>query len=406
MRSERFSFVMSMSAGFALVASSAEAAGFYIREQSAKAQGASYAGFASSARDAGYAFANPAALSRVEDIEISGSLSAIIPDTDVVTEAVGEFSIDGPQGTEFAPSAAAAFRFNDSVVFGVTVNSPYGLSTDYKSANPLVWPGATDGIESSLLTIAVTPMIAVQLTDGVALGAGFIVEYADARLTSFSGVDVATIEGDDVAFSGAIGALIDVTDDTTIGISYRGGVGHNADVTATSAAFGRFSGPATVKLNLPGVASVGVTHQATPDFAIMAEVQWQKWSDFDELAFVNKATGVNFVTEAQNYDDSFFVALGAEYAFSDALTLRAGAAYDETPTSDKFRTVRVPDASRWWLSMGLSYEIGDRFTIDAAYSAVILDDADVTLRNPPFNGTTVSYDTIAHIFSIGGSLRF
>jgi long-chain fatty acid transport protein len=64
----------------------------------------------------------------------------------------------------------------------------------------------------------------------------------------------------------------------------------------------------------------------------MGELQWQNWSVFDAISVRSPALGINGATP-ENYDDAFYVAVGGEYDFTDDLTVRLGAAWDQTPTS-------------------------------------------------------------------------
>ena len=68
---------------------------------------------------------------------------------------------------------------------------------------------------------------------------------------------------------------------------------------------------------------------------------------------IQSSCGINFenpkqpsVVDPENYRDTSFVALGANYRLTDRLTVRAGTAYDETPTQSRFRDFRVPDGDR------------------------------------------------------------
>ena len=61
------------------------------------------------------------------------------------------------------------------------------------------------------------------------------------------------------------------------------------------------------------------------------------------------------------------VCSGGSYKYSDKLTLKAGCARDNTPVQDDYRTARIPDADRNWLTIGAKYEAGQDWTIDAAY---------------------------------------
>ena len=159
-----------------------------------------------------------------------------------------------------------------------------------------------------------------------------------------------------------------------------------------------------------------MVQELTDDFRVMGEVQWQNWSVFDKIDINVPAIGLS-QQDQQNYDDAFFVAIGGEYDVLNDLTVRVGAAWDQTPTNDDIlagqinpgatnRTVRVPDEDRIWLSIGGTYEMNDHMSVDIGYSYLFaLEDPVVGVRNAA-PGTTVTYDGGAHIFSVGGSLKF
>jgi long-chain fatty acid transport protein len=161
------------------------------------------------------------------------------------------------------------------------------------------------------------------------------------------------------------------------------------------------------RFDLPEVASFGVIQSITEDVRVMAEVEWTGWSAYDRVLITDKATGAVVQDDPQNYDDSLMFSFGAEYDWSDRLAVRAGVGFDETPTSDAFRTVRTPDSNRYWLSAGASYEITERVGLDVGYTLIIMDDTVVTLRNgpPQVRGQVVDYeDGMVHL--LAANLRY
>ena len=65
------------------------------------------------------------------------------------------------------------------------------------------------------------------------------------------------------------------------------------------------------------------------------------------------------------------VALGGEYQYNDALKLRSGVAYENSPIQNATeRTQRVPDVDRLWLSAGATYEWSEKITFDLGYSHI------------------------------------
>ncbi len=300
-----------------------------------------------------------------------------------------------------------------------TASSSASASTRPSASRPSTSPtstGRADGITSHLQTISISPTVAWQPIPELTVGAAVNVLYADARLTRgtnlAAGVPGLNLDGDDTTVGFGVGALWRPTSGTTIGLAFQSGYDLNLTGNAESAAVpGIFDVAADAEL--PATVSLGVKQAITDDIRVMGEVQWQNWSVFDAIDIDIPAFGpAGNVPDPQDYDDAFFVAVGGEYDVTDTLTLRAGAAWDQTPTEDPDvaagfygRTVRVPDEDRIWLSIGASYDIGESITIDAGYSYLFaVDDPVVALRTVP--GGTVVYDGGANIFSLGGSFRF
>ncbi|MEL6793777.1 MAG: outer membrane protein transport protein, partial [Pseudomonadota bacterium] len=160
-------------------------------------------------------------------------------------------------------------------------------------------------------------------------------------------------------------------------------------------------------ISLPMKISAGLRQELTDDLALLAEFEWANWSEFSEIQVnVPALAPNNDLSEPTDYKDSIFVAVGMEYDWDDALTLRAGVAYDETPTQRASRSLRIPDADRIWASVGFSYEVSEAMKIDAGYSVVFFEDSDLTIMNGPAAGTIIDYAGQTHIVAIGGTYRF
>lgn len=168
---------------------------------------------------------------------------------------------------------------------------------------------------------------------------------------------------------------------------------------------------ATAAPDLPAMASLGISQRLGRRWTLLGEVQRTGWSSFDALnvAFANPNQAPVVTAEAS--DDSWFVALGVDHAWSEQLALRAGIAFDQSPVGDDHRTPRVPDSDRPWLSVGASWKAADGFALSVGYSHIIPDDAAIAHRasDPEslFRGdldarTSASIDIVA----IQASLRF
>lgn len=391
-----------------LMAASVSAGGFALRERSTHAQGASFAGATAAAADVTYSLFNPAALSRVEHFEGGFGTSVILPDIKG-TAVNGQTQKPGVIG--IVPSTALGYRLNEDFVIGLGIYSPFGLTTEYDAD----FIGAFDGKRSELISIAVQPSIAFDLSDDLSVGIAGAVIYNDPQLTTITGFDPVTgapqetkLDATEFEFSGSIGALWQVTDDTRIGVAYHTGY----DIT-TGGTLSTFNGatpiqlPGDASISLPSSASIGIHHQVNDRLALMGEFEWANWSEFDEIRVdVPALTPNNNIGEVTNYKDSIFVSVGAEYKYSDQWTFRGGVAYDQTPTQLNGRSIRIPDGDRIWASLGVSYQVNEAMRLDAGYSAIFFMDTEARLLNGPAAGTLVDYGGQTHIVSIGGTYRF
>jgi len=374
----------------------ANAGAFQLNERSTKAIGASLSGSVSAASDVTFANFNPAALKTVTNFEVGGSFAVIMPKSDGVTSS----AIPGFNGVAYdadrigyVPSLALGYRLTDDVVIGFSTYSPFGLRTVYKTL-----PVIADAHTSELRTVVFAPSISYDVLDNLTIGGSIDILYADARLTNAA----VLLDGSDYDVGFSAGLLFEPVDGTQIGAAFHSGysLGIDTDVASPRLPPG-LTGVAST--SLPMWVQLGVTQDVTEDLRVMVEGRWFDWSAFDSIV-VTTPIGT-LPADVQNYQNSFFVAGGAEYDITDQFTIRGGIAWDQTPTQDGFRTPRVPDEDRLWLSVGGSYALSDDISIDLSYSYLhSLNDPVVTLRNVP--ATTVTYDGGAHIFTVGGTFKF
>lgn len=408
-------------AALGAAAGEASAGAFMIREGSARTLGSAMAGRTAGDDDVSLALHNPASLRGVDNFAASLGAAGIFGsgEGDVGSGAPGVPPLDrrsDPNQAAVVPSLALGWRASEDLVLGFAFDSPFGLATEYDDD----FVGAFDGVRSELITLTATPMAAYDVVDGFTLGAGVSVQYAYAELSQrFASGEVSDVSGDGVAWGVTVGAIVEPTTTTRIGVNFQSGFDHDLEgdfgsgyvvPTGLPAPFPPaldFSGDTgRAAFELPALLSVGVRQEITDDLRLLAEVEWSQWSRFDDIVITNTDKDV-VIDDDQNYENSFFVALGAEYDATEALTVRAGVAYDETPTTDADRTVRVPDGERLWLSAGLSYALTERVSVDAAYTYINVFDTSVRLDRGPSAGRRVDYqDSQVHVVGLNVGYRF
>lgn len=375
-----------------------QAAGFALIEQNASGLGNAYAGQAAAATDASTIFFNPAGMTYLPDGQVVLAGHLIRPEVKfngTVTPDIGGGNGGDAGDLAFVPNAYVAYRLTPDVYFGVGLNAPFGLKTEYDPA----WKGRTQAIKSEVKTVNLNPSIAFKLSETLSLGAGVSVQYAEATLTSATnGAGLATVKGDDLGWGYNLGALWQLSQDTRIGLAYRSEVEQDlgGDVAFSTAVV--LNGPVNAELTLPDSAALSLFHKFDSRWELLADITWTGWSDFKELRIVRTNGQVLGTPTEENWDDTYRYSLGANYHLSERLTLRSGVAFDPTPVSDTFRTARIPDEDRTWIAFGAQYRFSSKTAIDVGYAHMFVKDAAVDKTE---NGLALTgrYDAAIDILS-------
>lgn len=300
------------------------------------------------------------------EVEISGLFTPPgAPPGTVVPAQAGNVSDDA-----YLPYLYAAKRINDHLVLGFGAYTTFGLKSDY----PLGFSGRTIADFSELVSINLNPALAWRIDEQWSLGVGYDALYADGTLTSTvpSGLPTLDLAGDDWGHGFHAGVLFEATDKTRFGLNYRSKIHLNLEGRAVSV-IPAFNGPATLSTELPAVVEFSAVHDIN-DWSIHGDVMWTDWSAFRQLApRIAGAPAQPPVTE-ENWKDSWRFALGTTWRATETWTFRAGVAYDRAPVGEANLTLRIPDADRFWLSAGFSWEFSPCWTLDFGYVHIFADD--------------------------------
>jgi long-chain fatty acid transport protein len=396
-----------------LLSTSAYATGFDLREFSASSLGTSYAGAGANGQHASTMPFNPALAGWVDDFDISVSATGVVP------TATGDFttattSFGNPTGGTTAPSSiiskaivpdiAIRKRLTDQFSVGVSLTVPWGLMTKYSDT----WAGRYYATKSELMTYNITPVVAYQPVPELSIAAGLQVEYISGNLSKaidfgLIGCSVncshyppppgmpffnvlpghddgyVALKANNWAYSYILGVAWKPNDNLSLGLSYRGKIDHKLSGTETytldAGGVGAFfnayvptqtflNSAATAKITLPSVVNVSTRLRVDDKWTVMATVDWTGWSSFKQLLILSAQPHNSADLTTFGWKDSWFGSIGAEYKADDQWTLRAGTAYDETPTPSGAATPGIPDSSRIWLSGGIGYRLSDDMDLD------------------------------------------
>lgn len=403
--------ILALGIAGALAAGNAHGAAFQLKENSAKGLGRAFAGSASAPDDVAIVANNPAGMRLLDGRQFQFDLSTISFSAKYQggggryagpTGAGQGLPISGGNGGDagkIAPLPAAYFHLpfgeNDNMHFGASLTVPFGFETKYDRD----WVGRYLGTKTKLEAIDAALAFSYDVNPYVSFGASVFAERLNIDLAGAMDLGAALygkvpgftpgsadaynrIKGNNTAVGYTLGGLFSIDENTNIGLTYRSQMDHKIDdgsarftadttsgqqalaVLQSQGLFVNSKGKATVKL--PASATISFTHRFEGPWSVMADVTRTGWSKFDKVN-VNLDSG-QVLPLSFGYRDTTFASIGADYRLNDTLTLRGGVAYDQTPTTVEHRDVRVPDNSRKWLSLGLSWKPSERIEYNVGYT--------------------------------------
>lgn len=360
----------------------ANASGFALREQSATAQGLSYAGAASGSGGLSSIYWNPATITMKPGWQSEWHASLILPTGDI-TPLDGTAPVLlplGPSGdfgqSAIIPSSYTSYQVNDRIWIGLSSSAPFGLAT---KSGP-VWAGQTYARTTKVASFNLNPIVGLKINDWLSIAAGPALQYADltVRRALAPGLNPPSlsVELDDVDIGFTAGVNITPWAGTSLGVGYRSEIRHDLTGDLTTS-LSTVKVPVELRVDTPSMLSVGLSQEIGWGWSIHAGYEWTNWSTLKVPQLVGPA-GV-LEPFPLNWDDSHFFSLGVEYQVLPQWVLRAGVAYDTTPMSVAERNPRLPDNDRLWASVGVGYKWSDKLTFDLSYSHLFIDKAAINI---------------------------
>ena len=407
----------------------ANAGGFSLyTESSAAAIGNFAAGVAAEGADASIGWYNPAGLVLIKEQQVLLGGVGVFPSTKLTGTTTNTTinplgppnfpfsqSFNGLQSAKEAlvPSLHYALPLGERATFGLSIVAPFGLSTVYPSTSPLRYAATLSQFE----TYNVSPEIGGKLTEHFSIGAGLDLQYATVKFNSMTGAPGVVHEfgpefpptitdsqsyntGNSFGVGFHAGAMLMLNENhSRIGFNYQSAMRHQ--FSGQSLLTGNLADPtfeildpvdtgnpnASYKtdmllsnnISLPNVITLSGYQDVNEKLALLGSVVYSGWSLFKTISLNNVAAGIPVpfegtdltllkATTIENYRDAWRFALGANYHVTDSWMMRIGGGYDQTPTVNAYRDVRLPDSDRWALSIGAHYQALPCLGFDVGYT--------------------------------------
>ncbi|TCS43061.1 OmpP1/FadL family transporter [Reinekea marinisedimentorum] len=363
-----------------LISSPAIASGFQLSEYSATGLGRAYAGESAIADNAASQWRNPALLSFIEGTQISGGVVYVDPDVDVEgTYTNDTYGMNYSASSEdyvdsgVIPNIYLSHQINDKWAIGLAGGTNYGMSTDLGED----FMGSSTGDTAEIITTEMNLNLAYMITESFSIGGGIRYVMAEGSFGStWPGSDTVLgfVEGDTEEWGWQLGAAWQINEKNRLGLTYKSEVNLNLEGTAEHIVVGSDTG--SLELTLPATAELAYAFQATEQLLLSVSLNWTDWSSFDELNAELDSYDVT-IYKYEGWEDSYRLAVGAEYQLNSKWTVRSGAAYDQSAVDDEDRTATIPETSRYWVTAGAGFSPNERLTIDAGLAYILSEDATI-----------------------------
>ncbi|MCK3862898.1 outer membrane protein transport protein [Pseudomonas sp. B329] len=357
------------------------------------------------------------------------SNTAVMPDGSFDPSTATLNNNDGGQGgfTAWLPTGFLVIPIGDRFAFGLSQVVPQGMRTTWNENSKF----RDFAVDTKIETVGLTGSLSFKVRDDFSIGGGLIVQrsqgFVSQNVDLFSAASVSPglgngafpagvgtalmrVKVDNISTGWFTGVVWKPTDRDSLGLNYHAKIKNkltgkysvradalNNGLMTDDTIFGNgktlvetaypgltlYPGGAhaSTQLDIPATAALDWVHQFNDRWTLGVSAMWTQWSSFKDLTL--KSQGSTIVAIPYNYKDAWMYSVGGDFKATDELTLRAGVAYDQTPTRNSTRDPRIPDGDRYFLSVGAGYDIKavPGLTLDAAYSHQFVEKVNIKTQN-------------------------
>lgn len=372
---------------FTFSAAGASAAAFQLAEVSTSGLGMAYAGNAAVADNASVVATNPALMTKFKQVEISAGGVYVDADVDVEGSFKGSFNrtVNGraipssatgnANAKDIIPSAIVPNLYvvapiSERFAVGGGVNVNYGLKSEFeKTYSAGVLAGKT-----KLSAVNYNFSSAYDLGYGFSFGAGLNAVHAKATLERYFGAlnpmaptaTASRLKGDKWGFRWNVGLTYDINENNRLGVAYHSPVDLRFKGKYVGTQSANVEIPGRLNLELPAYWEISGYHKLTEKLAVQYSYKKTHWNSFRELRATDN-NGKVLLQKDKKFNNNSRIALGVSYDVIEALTLRAGIAYDES-ASVAHPSISIPDTYRTWYTLGATYRFTPNLSVDLSYA--------------------------------------
>ncbi|HMR30829.1 MAG TPA: outer membrane protein transport protein [Geminicoccaceae bacterium] len=382
----------------------AQAAGLWINEMATPDMGTASAGRAALAQDAATVFGNPAGMTALDRSQVLVGLQvahgSVKFDRDRDLTTVDGNNGHNASGTMPGGALYGVHAVTDKLRLGLWHGSYFAGDFKYDSR----WAGRYYVTKDELVTLGAGINAAYEITDWLSVGGGPFALYGKLdQGGKINNLDPRRGDGDfhvsdsEVGYGGMAGVMLTPKPGTRLGVSYISPVELDFEDVLSTSNLGPLASDIAERLRasernidlgitVPQQVMLSGFHQLTPKLALMANLTWQDWSEFGKVDISIDGPADDSATTDLDYDDTWGVAVGAQYRVSPGWLWSVGAGFDTSPMGKSERTPTLPLDAQYRFGTGIQHDLGDNLTVGVAYQLMYGGDAELDVERGPLSG--------------------
>jgi long-chain fatty acid transport protein len=320
-------------------------------------------------------------------------------------------SMSSDRSPSYIPTVALVLPSTDRLTAGIAALGVAGMGVDYGAD---LYGGTTT---TAYMNARVAPAVAYRITDRLSVGVAANLMYATMRYAVAGGMGMVPRDTTGAfGIGGTVGLLYRPIDALTLGLAYETKSAFQTfdfkipphTLVTPQGSFPVPGGTERLDFDQPQVATVGAGVRPIEALLVAADVEWIDWSQ------TNGRNQPAFTTDPQmtgaqpwnlSWSDQVVLKIGAEYAVTRDLRIRAGYDWGKSPldASRAFENIAFPAIAEHHFTVGVGYAFGG-----LAVNAAAVVSPEVTLRGSNPDQGISSYETrMSQVaFDLGVAYRF
>ncbi len=352
-----------------LTSNLARAGGISLYEVGTEDVGLASAGYSARAQDASTVFTNPAGMTRLAGDQLTLGAQVLYGDLGFsieqgTTPALGSNSGGNPVGWFPGGGMFYSHSVSPDVKLGIALTGNFGLAVKYDAG----WVGRYRAQEGTLIGVSILPSAAWRVNENLSVGASLNAMYGklknEVAVNNIIGSDGSLSLDDNAWGVGAnVGLLYEIDGGTRFGITYNSPVNLNfraqpqwsdlgPGTRALLASRGLLDAGVDLGITVPQGVNASFYREIDPRWAILGSIGWQQWSKFGEVNVGIDSNNPIGLTTSLDFKDTWHLAAGAQYKWSDAWLLNGGIAYDSGFQDNNNVSLALPANAAWRFGVG------------------------------------------------------